>query len=122
MIDAVTERKLLLRLNKYNDSWRMDAENFSLFQRYVENYFKNAICLYLSEDQGLMYAEIAEVELMKILPLFGTFSPDKETLILAMVFQGYDFRPVLENSFAIRLCMKTNNDSTRDISIMLKLK
>lgn len=116
------DNKLLLRLSLIDGFWRMDAENYSLFFGYVSNYYKE--CGHLSEllSQRILYAEIAEKELAKAFPLFGAFSPDKDTLILVMVFQGYQCSPTLENSFLLRLCMKADEDCTRIIPLLLRLR
>lgn len=122
MTCIVNERKLLLRLSKYDGFWRMDAENYSLFINYVSKYFQGCDCFLWSDKQDVIYAEIEEEELAKALPLFGAFSPDIESLILVMVFQGYLERPVLESSFTLRIWVKTKEGGVCIISSLFKIR
>ena len=99
--------KLLVKLRRYGELWRMDASDYPKFINYIKHYFRECVCIPEAMSGNVLYADLSEDDLKVIGAYYGIYSPDKDTLLLAEVYPGF-LNLYRENPFTIRLCIKTN--------------
>lgn len=113
--------KLLVRLRKYGEFWRMDASDYPKFINYIKHYFRVSECIPEVMSENILYADLSEDDLKVIGAYYGIYSPDVDTLLLAEVYSGPLFLPIT-NLFTIRLCAKTNSEEIKFVSTRMIFK
>jgi hypothetical protein len=113
--------KLLVRLRKYGEFWRMDASDYRKFINYIKHYFRECECKPEAMSGNVLYADLSEDDLKVIGSYYGIYSPDKDTLLLAEVYSGF-FDLYRGNPFTIRLCIKTNLEQDSFVLAKMILK
>lgn len=113
--------KLLVKLTKCGDFWRMEASDYLKFINYIKNYFRECVCIPEAMFGNVLYADLSEDDLKVIGSYYGIYSPDEDTLLLAEVYSGF-FDLYKEKYFTIRLCMKTNLEQYSFVPAKIILK
>lgn len=107
-----------MQLVKNGDNWRMDGMTFHKFMSHVSGYF---MAKDFSRDlsfEDVLYADISADDLYVVSAIFGAYSPNENTIILAPVHPGCFILPWL-NYFQLNICEKAEMQNyTR--SILLK--
>ncbi|MBP1594085.1 MAG: hypothetical protein H6Q12_1103 [Bacteroidetes bacterium] len=112
--------KLLVKLTKCGDFWRMDASDYPKFINYIKHYFCECECISKAMSDNILYADLSEDDLMVIGAYYGIYSPDVDTLLLAEVYLDYINLP-REPLFTIRLCIKNDFEKLYFISTKMIL-
>ncbi len=112
--------KLLVKLTKCGDFWRMDASDYPKFINYVKHYFRECECIPKAMSDNILYADLSEDDLIVIGAYYGIYSPHIGTLLLAEVYLDNINLP-REPFFTIRLCIKTNFEKLCFISTKMVL-
>ena len=107
-----------MKLVRQGDHWRMDGKTFAKFISHVSGYFmSNEYMKDISVDD-VLYADISSDDLYVVSAIFGAYSPNENTIILAPVHPGTFILPWL-NYFQMSVCEKAEMDN-RMRSILMK--
>jgi hypothetical protein len=102
-----------MQLVRKGNRWRMDGKTFCKFMSHVSGYFMTKD---LDQDLSLdnvLYAEITSDDLYVVSAIFGAYSPNENTIILAPVHPGCFILPWL-NYFQLKVCEKNEKAEDRD--------
>lgn len=96
----------------------MDGATFKRFMSYVSGYFASNDISGKIEDEDIIYAEISSDDLYVVSAIFGAYSPNEDTMILAPAHPGSFILPWI-NYFQMNICEKENkSDKVRSILLM----
>ncbi|WP_321426595.1 hypothetical protein [uncultured Bacteroides sp.] len=114
-------KKSLLKLNRFDASWRMDTEGYRRFMKHVCHYFD--VCKNISEliSGKVLYAEIDEEDLVAVCFFFGAFKPDNDTLMLTE-YSPPAFEMSWGNSFILRVCVENEENGLHFVPIRMSIK
>lgn len=107
-----------MQLVRQDDYWRMDGKTFLKFMSHVSGYFMSKDFSQDIEFDDVVYADISADDLYVVSAIFGAYSPNENTMILAPVHPGCFILPWL-NYFQMNICEKAEMES-RTRSILLK--
>lgn len=107
-----------MQLVRQDDYWRMDGKTFLKFMSHVSGYFMSKDFSQDIEFDDVVYADISADDLYVVSAIFGAYSPNENTMILAPVHPGCFILPWL-NYFQMNICEKAEIES-RTRSILLK--
>ncbi len=113
--------KLLVRLRRCDDFWRMEASDFPKFLNYIKHYFRECGCISEAMSENILYADLSDDDLRVVGVYYGIFSLDVNTLLLAEVYSD----PLILNinsPFSLRLYAKTNSESLNFVSTEIIFK
>lgn len=97
----------LLRLDLQYSFWCMDRNTLISFWEYINCYLNKKEPLKKIKYDAILYAKIKHKDIAVIREYFGYYFPDKETLLLAMVYQDFYILPNIPD-FNLYLCMNNN--------------
>lgn len=113
--------KLLVKLTKCGDFWRMETSDYLKFINYIKNYFRECVCIPEAMFGNVLYADLSEDDLKVIGSYYGIYSPDVNTILLAEVYSDPLILPIT-NLFTIRLCVRSNSENLMIISTKMLFK